>query len=269
MTDPLEMTLLQSLILAVVEGLTEYLPISSTGHLILTSWVMGINQDPFVKDFTVMVQFGAILSVVVLYWRRLVLNVKIYPAVIVGVIPAIVIGLGVKKHIDVLLGNVWVVAFALLIGGVLLIFTDKWVLSRKSIHPDLENLPNSSAFKIGIFQCLAFIPGVSRSAASIWGGIHQGLSLQTATEYSFFLAVPTLTGATLLKLVKVWPTLDQAQVQSIIWGNVASFVVGALAIKIFVGLVSRYGLKYFGYYRVALGLVVLAMLFMGVDVTVL
>ncbi len=263
------MSLIQALLLAVVEGLTEYLPISSTGHLILSSWVMGINQDSFVKDYTVMVQFGAILAVVVLYWRRLVLNRKIYPHVIIGVLPAVVIGLLVKKHIDVLLGNVWVVAIALLIGGVLLILTDHWVLKKNAVHPRLEELPKSSAFKIGVFQCLAFIPGVSRSAASIWGGIHQGLTLKTATEFSFFLAVPTLAGATLLKLVKVWPTLNPAQIEAILYGNIVSFIVGAVSIKLFVGLVSRYGLKYFGYYRVALALIVIAMLLSGNEIQVL
>lgn len=263
------MTFLQSIILAVIEGLTEYLPVSSTGHLILGSWLMGINQDPFVKDYTVMVQFGAILAVLVLYWRRFVLNVKIYPQVLIGVLPAILTGLALKKHIDLILGNVWVVAIALLIGGILLIFTDKWVLKKNAIHPSIENLPKPSALKIGLFQCLAFIPGVSRSAASIWGGIHQGLTLESATLFSFFLAVPTLTGATALKLVKVWPTLDQMQLQAILYGNIVSFIVGALAIKAFVGLVSRYGLRYFGYYRVVLSLIVIAMLLSGGEIHLL
>jgi undecaprenyl-diphosphatase len=263
------MTFLQSLILAIVEGLTEYLPISSTGHLILSSWTMGINQDPFVKDYTVMVQFGAIFAVVILYWRRFILNTKLYPQVVIGVIPAVVIGLALKKRIDVLLGNVWVVAIALLVGGVLLILTDKWVLTKNAVHPSLEKLPKPSAFKIGLFQCLAFIPGVSRSAASIWGGIHQGLTLEAATEFSFFLAVPTLTGATLLKLLKVWPTLDHDQIQAIVYGNIISFFIGALAIKAFVGLVKNYGLRYFGYYRVILGLIVIAVLLSGHDVQVL
>lgn len=260
------MSFIQALLLAVVEGLTEYLPISSTGHLILSSWVMGINQDPFVKDYTVMVQFGAILAVVFLYWRRLVLNFKIYPKVLIGFVPAAFIGLAVKKHVDVLLGNVWVVAFALLIGGILLILTDHWVLKKRALHPSIESLPNISALKVGIFQTMAFIPGVSRAAATIWGGLHQGLSLQAATEFSFFLAVPTLAGASFLKLLKVWPTLNSGEVEAILYGNVVSFVVGALAIKVFVGLVGRYGLKYFGYYRVALGIIVLIVLSMGKDI---
>lgn len=258
--------LYQSLLLAVVEGLTEYLPVSSTGHLILTSWVMGINQDPFVKDYTVMVQFGAILAVLWLYWRRFLLNFKIYPQVMMGFLPAAVIGLLVKDYIDVVLGNVWIVGIALLVGGVLLILTDKWVERKKSSGSSIEDLPKISALKIGVFQTMAFIPGVSRSAASIWGGLHQGLNLKTATEFSFFLAVPTLTGASLLKLMKVWPELNAQHIEALLYGNLVSFVVGALAIKGFVGVVERYGLKYFGYYRVILGLLVLGVLSFGGEI---
>lgn len=246
--------------------MTEYLPVSSTGHLILTSWTMGLNQEAFVKDYTVMVQFGAILAVLLLYWRRFLLNFKIYPQVVVGFLPAAVLGLAVKKYIDVVLGNVWIVAIALLVGGVLLILTDKWVERKKTSGMKIEELPKASALKIGIFQTLAFIPGVSRAAASIWGGLHQGLNLKTATEFSFFLAVPTLTGASLLKLMKAWPDLTPAHVEVLLYGNLVSFVVGALAIKGFVGIVERHGLKYFGYYRVALGLVVLAVLCAGSDI---
>lgn len=257
------MSFLQALLLAVVEGVTEYLPVSSTGHIILSSWLMDINQDAFVKDYTVMVQFGAILAVVVLFWRRFLLNFKIYPIVFVGFLPAAVIGLAVKKHIDDILGNVWIVGIALLVGGIFLIVTDHWLKKHKVRVEAIENLKPLPALKIGLFQCLAFIPGVSRSAASIWGGLFEGLSLVTATEFSFFLAVPTLTGATVLKLIKVWPTITGEQWQIIAWGNVVSFVVGLLAIRFFVHLIARYGLRYFGYYRVVLGSVVLIALAFG------
>jgi undecaprenyl-diphosphatase len=263
------MTLTQSILLAIVEGLTEYLPVSSTGHLILTSWVMGINQDVFVKDYTVMVQFGAILAVLLLYWRRFLLNFRIYPKVFVGFLPAAVVGLAVKKHIDMLLGNVWVVALALLTGGVLLIFTDRWIAKKKARDMSLEGLPNSSAVKIGLFQLMAFIPGVSRSAASIWGGLYEGLNMKLATEFSFFLAVPTLTGASLLKLIKAWPDLTPSHIESLFYGNLVSLIVGALAIRGFVGLVERFGLKYFGWYRVILGLLVLGVLAAGGDIHVI
>ena len=263
------MSFLQAMILAVVEGLTEYLPVSSTGHIILTSWVMGIHQDAFVKDYTVMVQFGAILAVIVLFWRRFLLNGKIYPVVFLGFLPAAIVGLAVKKHIDAVLGNVWIVGAALFFGGVLLILTDRWLRGHKVRVVTLEQLPLPSAFKIGLFQCLAFVPGVSRSAASIWGGLHQGLSLVSATEFSFFLAVPTLTGATCLKLMKVYPTVSSEQWAMIGWGNLVSFVVGLLSIRFFVGLIERFGLRHFGYYRVAMGAIVLAFLALGHDITFL
>lgn len=263
------MDFFQALILAVVEGVTEYLPISSTGHLILTSWLMGINQDPFVKDFTVMVQFGAILAVLFLYWRKFLLNTKIYPQVFLSFLPAAVIGFAVKNHIDALLGNVWVVGVALLVGGIALVLTDHWMKMKKPTVASIEKLKPLSAVQIGLFQCLAFVPGVSRSAASIWGGIFKGMSLQTATEFSFFLAVPTLTAATLYKVRKIWPSVTPDQLKFVIYGNLVSFVVGALAIKFFVQMVARSGLKMFGYYRIVLGIAVLVILALGYEVHVL
>ncbi|NJL24417.1 MAG: undecaprenyl-diphosphate phosphatase [Calothrix sp. SM1_5_4] len=253
----------QSLILAVVEGLTEYLPVSSTGHIILASWMMGINQEPFVKDFTVMVQFGAILSVLLLYWRRFLLNFRIYPKIAVAFLPAAVLGLAVKKHIDAILGDVAVVGWALLIGGVLLVLTDHWVRRLQVKVCEVEELPLRSCLEIGIFQCLAFVPGVSRAAATIWGGLYKGMSLQMATEFSFFLAVPTLAGASFLKLLKVWPSLTAEQVESLLFGNVVSFIVGAIAIRFFVRLVTRFGLRHFGYYRIVLGAIVLIVVALG------
>lgn len=261
------MTNSQSLVLAVVEGLTEYLPVSSTGHIIMGSWLMGINQEDFVKDYTVMVQFGAILSVVFLYWRRFILNFKLYPKVFLAFLPAAVIGLAVKNHIDALLGSVWVVAVALFIGGILLVLTDRW-LKTAAHRKTFEGLTPGDSLKIGFFQVLAFIPGFSRSAATIWGGLFQGLNLELATEFSFFLAVPTLTGASVLKLHKVLHTITPEQWKMLLYGNIVSFVIGALAVKGFVRLISRYGLKGFGYYRIAVGLAVMIILALGYDVQV-
>ncbi len=257
------MTLWQAFILAVVEGLTEYLPISSTGHIILTSWMMGIHQDEFVKDYTVMVQFGAILAVLALYWKKFVLNFRLYPVVLVGFLPAAVVGLSVKKHIDLVLDNVVVVGAALFIGGILLVFTDEWVRKIKPKIHKPEAITPRVAFKVGLFQLLAFIPGVSRAAASIWGGLHQRMSLVTATEFSFFLAAPTLAGASFIKLLKVWPTLNGEQIQLLVIGNMVSFVVGAASIFYFVRLIERYGLKYFGYYRMLVGAAVLGAALLG------
>ena len=260
------MNFAQAMIIAVVEGLTEYLPVSSTGHIIITSWLMGINQDAFVKDYTVMVQFGAILAVLVLFWRRFILNFKIYPAVFIAFLPAAIIGLAVKKHIDAVLGNVWIVATALLLGGIALVLTDHWLKKHRVRVSNIEGLPQLSALKIGFFQCLAFVPGMSRSASTIWGGLSQGLSLVAATEFSFFLAVPTLTGATFLKAIKVAPTITPDQWNVLLWGNVVSFVVGLAAIRFFVHLITRVGLKYFGYYRIILGAVVMVVLSMGHEI---
>jgi undecaprenyl-diphosphatase len=254
------MTFTQALILAVVEGLTEYLPVSSTGHIILTSWLMGIHENEFVKDYTVMVQFGAILAVVVLYWRKFILNLKVYPAVLIAFLPAAVVGLLVKKHIDVLLGSVTVVAVALLVGGVVLVWTDGWLKRRKSTVHDPAALSRASALKIGLFQLLAFIPGVSRSAASILGGLQQGMTPLAAAEFSFFLAAPTLTGASLIKLMKAWPSITPEQMNMILWGNVVSFVVGAAAIHTFVKMIAKYGFKWFGVYRILVGAAVLIFL---------
>jgi undecaprenyl-diphosphatase len=260
------MNFAQAMIIAVVEGVSEYLPVSSTGHIILTSWLMGINTDPFVKDYTVMVQFGAILAVVALFWRRFLLNFKIYPTVFIAFLPAAIMGMAVKKHIDNILGNVWIVASALLLGGIALVLTDHWLRRHKVRIATIEATPPLSALKIGFFQCLAFIPGMSRSAATIWGGLHQGLSLITATEFSFFLAVPTLTGATFLKVIKVYPSITGDQWQILLWGNIVSFIVGLATMRFFVSLISRYGLKYFGFYRILLGAAVLLTLAFGHEI---
>jgi len=260
------MNFAQAMLLAVVEGITEYLPVSSTGHMILTSWIMGINHDEFVKDYTVMVQFGAILAVVVLFWRRFLLNFRVYPMVFLAFLPAAVIGLAVNKYIDILLGSAWVVAITLFAGGVVLALTDKWLRNHKVRVSQIESIPLVSAVKIGFFQCLAFIPGMSRSAATIWGGLFEGLSLAHATEFSFFLAVPTLSAATLWKARKIYPHITHEQWSILLWGNIVSFIIGGLAIRSFVQFITRYGLKYFGYYRIVVGLLVIIALSMGHEI---
>lgn len=265
------MQLWQAILLAVVEGLTEYLPVSSTGHIILSSWAMGIHELSFTKDYTVMVQFGAILAVVVIYWRKFLAEwKKTYPRLMVAFLPAGVIGLAVKNQIDVLLGSVWVVAFALLGGGVVLLFTKRlfpgWQNKRWT---DVNQISFQQAFVIGLFQCLAFVPGMSRAASTIWGSLFAGLNLQLATQFSFLLAVPTLAGATLVKAVKIAPTIEPGQMHVLLIGNVISFVVGYAAIRSFISWVSKKGLEPFGYYRIALGLVVMAMLLMGHGLVIL
>jgi undecaprenyl-diphosphatase len=260
----------QAALLAVVEGVTEYLPISSTGHIILGSWAMGIVDLPFTKDFTVMVQFGAILAVVVIYWRRFFQDWRrMYPRLAVAFLPAGIIGLAVKNKIDVLLGSVWIVALALIVGGVALIFTNRIFAPRENAQlKDVGQITYMQAFYIGLFQCLAFVPGMSRAASTIWGALYVGLNLSLATQFSFLLAVPTLSGATLIKAIKVAPTLTSAELQLILVGNIISFIVGYAAIRSFVSWVQRRGLEPFGYYRIVLGAVVVAMLLMGHELAV-
>jgi undecaprenyl-diphosphatase len=251
-----EMSIFQVVILSLVEGLTEFLPVSSTGHLIVTSALMGISDDGFIKSFNIIIQFGAILSVLVLYWRRFLPNVSFYKKIFVGFLPAAIIGLAVKSKIDAILGSVTVVAWALIIGGVILILSDK-ILENKSPSKTVEDLSLFESLKIGFIQCFAFIPGVSRSAATILGGISLGMSRREAAEFSFFLAVPTLTGAAAIKTLGIIKTIQSDQIGLLILGTFLSFVFAALAIKFFISIVSRYGFRLFGYYRIILGIIIL------------
>ncbi len=258
------MSTLEAILLAVVEGFTEYLPISSTGHMIITSAFLGINEQSFTKDYTVIVQFGAILSVLVLYYRRFLSGAQFYKKLVVGFLPAAIIGLAVKNKIDALLGDVVVVAVALILGGFVLLFLDRiFKPEAKDETRSIEALTYAQVALIGMIQCVAFIPGVSRAAATIVGGLSQKLTRKDAAEFSFLLAVPTLTGATCLKLLKLWKTIEPSQVQILLVGNVVSFVVGILTIRFFVGYLARGGFKVFGYYRIALGIVILVLVGMG------
>lgn len=262
------MTFLEAIILAIVEGLTEYLPVSSTGHIIIAAALMGINEEAFTKDFTVIVQFGAILSVLVLYWRRFLTSWDFYLKLFVAFLPAAAIGFLVKDYIDALLGNVAVVAGALIAGGFVLIFIDKWFDKQEarlseSNEGTIEKLTYMQSLGIGLVQCLAFIPGVSRSASSIIGGLSVQLTRKTAAEFSFFLAVPTLTAATGYKLLKVYQTIEPGQIPLLVVGNVVAFFVGALSIKAFIGYLTRKGFFLFGVYRIVLGAVILILMAMG------
>lgn len=263
--------MLQAILLAIVEGLTEYLPISSTGHMIITSWIMGIESNEFVKNFEVIVQFGAILSVLSLYWRRFLVDWSFYLKLLAAFVPTAALGFLVKDKIDTILGDVRVVAWALLIGGVVLIVVDKYFAKQneetagRDDKAELDSMTYVQAAILGVIQCLAFIPGVSRSAATIIGGLGMKLSRKAAAEFSFFLAVPTLSAASAYKLLKILPTITSEQVPLLIVGNVVSFIVGAITIKAFVGYLSRRGFFVFGVYRIVIGLVLLALLMTGQD----
>ena len=259
------MSEIQAIILAIVEGMTEFLPISSTGHMIIVSSIMGINESEFTKMFTVNIQFGAILSVVVLYWKRFFTSLDIYFKLFLAFIPAAVIGLLFIDIIDQLLENVVVVAVMLLLGGVVLIFVDRWFNNSTK---DIDALPYPSAFKIGLFQCLAMIPGVSRSAATIIGGLYEKMSRKAAAEFSFLLAVPTMFAAASYKLLQGYQSIDSGDIQILLLGNVVAFLVAMAAIKFFIAFLTKYGFKVFGYYRIVLGLAILILLALGYDLTI-
>ncbi|MBN8578310.1 MAG: undecaprenyl-diphosphate phosphatase [Cytophagales bacterium] len=262
------MSFLDALVLAIVEGLTEFLPVSSTGHMIIASSVLGIETDSFTKTFTVAIQLGAILSVVVLYWKRFFQTWNFYFKLFVAFIPAMVLGLLLNDFIDALLENVQVVAVTLILGGIVFLFIDKLFNSTAST----ETVTYKSAFIIGMFQVIAMIPGVSRSAATIIGGLTQQLSRKAAAEFSFFLAVPTMLAATAYKLLKFYlegNTFSTAHIQLLALGNVAAFVVAFFAIKSFINFLTQHGFKVFGYYRIAVGITLLLLYWLGIDLQVL
>jgi len=261
------MNLLHAIVLAIVEGLTEFLPVSSTGHMIIASTAMGIASDPFVKVFTVAIQFGAILSVVVLYWRRFFQSVDFYVKLFVAFLPAVFFGLFLKKTIDALLENIVVVGAALVVGGVIFLFLDGLFARRGKIETSTADINLPKALKIGLFQVIAMVPGVSRSAATIIGGLTQGLSPKTAAEFSFFLAVPTMFAATCKSL---WDhvqdggaAFSQNEIMLLAVGNIVGFVVAMIAIKGFIRFLTNNGFKIFGYYRIVVGLIILILAAMG------
>ncbi len=254
------MTTIQAIVLAIIEGLTEFLPVSSTGHMIIASSFFGIAQDDFTKLFTIVIQLGAILSVIVLYFKRFFQTIDFYFKLLVAFVPAVVLGLLLSDYIDDLLENPITVAVSLVIGGFILLKVDDW-FSPSEEKPATEEISYSTAFKIGMFQCMAMIPGVSRSGASIVGGMSQKLSRTTAAEFSFFLAVPTMFGATAKKCYDYYKhgfVLSDDQINLLIIGNVIGFIVALLAIKTFIGFLSKNGFKVFGYYRIIAGLALLA-----------
>jgi undecaprenyl-diphosphatase len=258
------MSILEAVIIAIVEGITEFLPVSSTGHMIITQELLGMEITEFVKAFTVNIQFGAILAVVILYWKRFFQSLDFYYKLFVAFIPAAIIGLLASDFIDSLLENVVVVAIMLVLGGIVLVFVDKWF--KNPAHDQKISYP--SAFKIGLYQCIAMVPGVSRSAASIIGGMTQKLSRKTAAEFSFFLAVPTMFAAASYKLLQNYQTIESQHISILLIGNAVAFVVALVAIKTFISILTRYGFKYFGYYRIVVGLVILIMVALGYELSV-
>lgn len=281
------MSILETIIIAIVEGLTEFLPVSSTGHMIITQNILGVPSDVFVKAFTFIIQFGAILSVVVLYWkrffklnhtpapegasafRRFLHKYDFYWKLFVAFIPAAVFGLLFSDAIDAMLESVEVVAVTLILGGIFMLFSDR-IFNKGS---EKTELTEKRAFRIGLFQCISMIPGVSRSMATIVGGMAQKLTRKAAAEFSFFLAVPTMLAATMFKMIKLFTDDASAQVLKanidvLVIGNIVAFIVAMLAIKFFINFVTKYGFKAFGWYRIIVGGTILVMLLTGHNLTI-
>ncbi|MBR2607230.1 MAG: undecaprenyl-diphosphate phosphatase [Bacteroidaceae bacterium] len=281
------MSLFETIIIAIVEGLTEFLPVSSTGHMIIAQNLLGVESTEFVKAFTFIIQFGAILSVVVLYWKRFFkLNdapapedasafkrflhkYDFYWKLFVAFIPAAVLGLLFSDAIDAMLESVTVVAVTLILGGVFMLFCDR-IFNNGS---EKTELTEKRAFWIGMFQCISMIPGVSRSMATIVGGMAQKLTRKAAAEFSFFLAVPTMFAATLYKMLKIFMEPDGVEIikenlATLLVGNIVAFIVAMLAIKFFINFVTKYGFKAFGWYRIIVGGIILLMMLTGHNLTI-
>ncbi|HRU63495.1 MAG TPA: undecaprenyl-diphosphate phosphatase [Paludibacteraceae bacterium] len=293
------MSFFQAILIAIVEGLTEFLPVSSTGHMIIIQSLLGIESTDFVKVFTVNIQFGAILSVIVLYWKRFfklnplpaldktfieskkdfakwkvyfqrfLYKYDFYWKLLIGFLPTGIIGFLASDYIDTLLGEVWVVALMLLLGGILMIFIDQWLKYPSSN----QEISWKRALEIGFCQCIAMIPGVSRSMATIVGGMATKLNRKNAAEFSFFLAVPTMAAASIFKLIELLHTSNGSQVLTqnlslLLVGNIVAFVVAMAAIKFFIDFLTKHGFKAFGYYRIIVGAFLLILIYLGIDLKI-
>lgn len=265
------MNTLQSIIIAIIEGLTEYLPISSTAHMGFTAALLGMEETEYLKMFQVSIQFGAILSIVVLYWKKFFdfSNFSFYIKLACAVVPALILGKLFDDKIEAVLGNQIAISSVLVIGGIILLFVDKW-FQNPSIHNE-KDISIKKAVIIGFWQCLAMMPGTSRSAASIIGGMTQGLSRKAAAEFSFFLAVPTMLAVTVYSIfVKTWGegtahaqkgyemiVATPENIQIFIIGNIVAFFVALIAVKTFISVLTKYGFKFWGWYRIIIGIVLL------------
>lgn len=264
------MNYLETIILAIIEGLTEFLPVSSTGHMIIGTALLGIEPSAFVKLFTICIQLGTILSVLVLYWKRFFKSFDFYFKLVVAAIPASILGVLFSDVIDGLLESPMMVAVMLVVGGVILLFVDKWF--NNPTVDDSDKIDYKQAFLIGCYQCLALIPGTSRSASTIVGGMTQKLTRKAAAEFSFFLAIPMMAGASgikLLKFLKEGHELSSHEINLLIVGNVVGFIVAIIAIKSFIGVLTKYGFKAFGWYRIIIGLAILILMWLQIDLAII
>jgi undecaprenyl-diphosphatase len=275
------MNTLQSIIIAIVEGITEFLPISSTGHMIIAQKLLGVQSSEFVNLFTVNIQLGAILSVVVLYrkkfieplnaekidgsgWKKFSHRFAFYLKLFVAFLPAVFFGLLFNNYINILLDSVVVVAVSLVLGGIVLLFADNWFKKPE----ENQEMSYPKALKIGFFQVISMIPGVSRSAATIIGGLSQKLNRKNAAEFSFFLAVPTMLAASALEMFKNYHSITTDNIWMLVIGNAVAFIVAMVAIKGFIAFLTKHGLRVFGYYRILVGLAILILVMLGIDLNV-
>ena len=252
------MSYLQALLIAIIEGLTEFLPVSSTGHMILASALMNVTDKEFAKTFEIVIQLGAIMAVLAMYYKRFFVGLNIYLKLFVAFLPTGVVGFLAYKTIKAYLFNPLTVSVSLIVGGIVLIVLDKWTADKKSEYPSTEDVSFVNAFKIGVFQCLSMIPGVSRAAATIFGGVFAGFDRQQAAEFSFLLAIPTMFAASGYDLLKSANNIHSDNIIILLFGAVVAFIVAMLAIKGFIEFLTRYGFKHFGYYRILIGVIFLA-----------
>lgn len=251
------MSILQAFIIAIIEGLTEFLPVSSTGHMILASTIMNIQDDAFVKTFEICIQLGAILAIVMLYAKKFLQSFTIYFKLGIAFIPTGIAGFLAYPYIKAYLFNSIVVATSLIVGGIVLVIIDKKVTAKKSETKEIEKISYKNAFFIGLIQCFSMVPGVSRAAATIIGGVFNGLNKKQATEFSFLLAVPTMLAATGYDLIKTPINFSNNEILLLAIGLVVAFLTAWLAVKVFLKIVENYGFKHFGYYRIAIGIIFL------------
>lgn len=258
------MNLLQAIILGIVEGLTEFLPVSSTGHMILTSYLLKMQESEFLKTFEIVIQIGAILAIVAIYAKRFLTSFTIYLKLVVAFIPTGIIGLLLYKIIKTYLFSPLVVSISLVVGGVILILIDRKVESGESRWDDVEDISYGNAFFIGLIQCFSMIPGVSRAAATIIGGVFNGFDKRQAAEFSFLLAVPTMFAASGYDLLKTDLTFTHDNSVLLITGLVVAFIVAWIAVKAFLIILKRYGFRHFGYYRIIIGIIFLLIFYFNV-----
>ncbi|WP_317899638.1 undecaprenyl-diphosphate phosphatase [Aurantibacillus circumpalustris] len=262
------MTYLQAFIIAIIEGLTEFLPVSSTGHMILADSLLKIQNQEFAKTFEIVIQLGAILAVLLIYIKRFFVGINIYIKLFVAFLPTGIIGLLAYKTIKHYLFNPFTVSIALIVGGVILILLDKWSENKKSEYKNVEDISFTGALKIGFIQCFSMIPGVSRAAATIFGGIFSGFDRKQAAEFSFLLAIPTMFAASGYDLLKEKDNIHFEDLKLMAFGGLIAFIVAIFAVKGFIAFLNKYGFKHFGWYRIALGIVFLSYaMYVGLEIS--